>query len=194
MTHKLLTLSALLLIATSPASAADSAPTSNDSLGHAIRSISGSCIGATNGGTSKEPGCAPLLSRKTFRILQGMIPQPTVTYTLPPPMAQAETVSIALKQPWESGSAMLTPTQREELYQVMAQLEVCRLIDGFEVVTYPGAAKDPAFNRKLAEKRAQTMSSFLASVGIPPGQIVSRIAEPTPSPRSELNVTVRGRR
>jgi outer membrane protein OmpA-like peptidoglycan-associated protein len=191
MTQKLLTLSALLLIATSPAFAADSA--SHDSAGNAVRSSSGSCVG-DNSSSSKQPGCAKEKPRQTFRILQGMIPQPTVTYTMPPPMAQAETVSIALKQPWESGSAMLTPTQREELYQVMAQLETYRLIDGFEVVTYPGAAKDPSFNRKLAEKRAQTMSSFLASVGIPPGQIVSRIAEPSPAPRSELNVTVRGRR
>lgn len=193
MTRNFVTLSALLLIATSPAFGADAPSGSHDSQGNAIRTTSGSCVGAT-GGSSKEPGCAKSQPRQTFRILQGMIPQPTVTYTLPPPAPAAETVQIALKQPWEVGSAMLTPTQREELYQVMTRLETYRLIDGFEVVTYPSIAKDPAFNRKLAEKRASTLASFLASVGIPPGQIVSRIADPATAARSELNVTVRGRR
>lgn len=193
MTRNLATLSALLLIATSPMFGADAASASYDSQGKAIRSSSGSCVGATSGGPT-EPGCATQKPRQTFRILQGMIPQPTVTYTLPPAAPVAETVQIALQQPWEIGSAMLTPTQREELYAVMTQLETYRLIDGFEVITYPGPAKDPTFSRKLAEKRAQTMTSFLASVGIPPGQIVSRVAEPASTPRSELNVTVRGRR
>lgn len=193
MTRQLATFSALLLIATSPVLAAESVTGSQDSQGNAIRSSSGACVG-DEASRAKQPGCAKAKPRQTFRILQGMIPQPTVTYTLPPPMVAPENVLITLKQPWESGSAMLTPTQREELYQVMADLEVYRLIDSFEIVTYPGVAKDPTFNRKLAEKRAQTMSSFLASVGIPPGQIVSRIADPAPTPRSELNVTVRGRR
>lgn len=193
MTRHLLTLSTLLLIAASPAFGADAPSASHDSEGKALRSTSGSCIGGS-GSSAKDPGCAKQQPRQTFRILQGMIPQPTVTYTLPPPMLAAETLQIALKQPWENGSALLSPTQREELYAVMAQLETYRLIDGFVVVTYPGAAKDAAFNRRLAEKRAQTMTSFLASVGIPPVQIVSRIAEPAGAPRSELNVTVRGRR
>jgi outer membrane protein OmpA-like peptidoglycan-associated protein len=191
MTRHILTFSALLLVAASPAFGADASSASQDSQGKALRSGSGACV---SGNASKDPGCAKQQQRQTFRILQGMIPQPTVTYTLPPAMPTAETVQISLKQPWENGSAMLTPTQREELYAVMAQLESYRLIDGFEVITYPASTKDAAFNRKLAEKRAQTLTSFLASVGIPPGQIVSRVADPSGAPRSELNVTVRGRR
>lgn len=179
-----------LLLAAGTASGADSA---FDSQGKAVRGTGGACVGATTSG-AKDPACAKEAPRQTFRILQGMIPQPFATYSLPPPMAAAEVVLIPLKQPWESGSAMLSPTQREELYQVMAQLEVYRLIDAFEVITYPGQAKDAAFNQKLAQKRAQSLSSFLASVGIPPGQITSRIADASGSGRTELNVTVRGRR
>ena len=123
-----------------------------------------------------------------------MIPQPTVTYQLPPPAPPVEMVQIELKQPWETGSAMLSPTQREELYAVMTQLESYRRIDGFEIVTYPAEAKDAGFNRKLAEKRAKSLSGFLASVGVPATQIVSRVADPASNPRSEINVTVRGRR
>lgn len=194
MSRRFATFSALLLLAASPAFGAEARDSAKDSNGNAIRSVEGSCVGSTTGSGKGDKGCAKAAPHNTFRILQGMIPQPTVTYQLPPPAPPVETVLIELKQPWESGSAMLSPTQREELYAVMAQLEAYRRIDGFEVVTYPAEAKDAGFNRKLAEQRAKALRSFLASVGVPAGQIVSRVADPAGNPRSELNVTVRGRR
>src|SRR5688572_27421686 len=135
MTRPFTTSSLLLLLAASPAFGADARDPAKDSLGNAIRSIEGSCVGSTNGSGGKaDKSCAKLSTHQTFRILQGMIPQPTVTYELPPPAPPVETVLIALQQPWEAGSAMLSPTQREELYAVMTQLEAYRRIDSFEVV------------------------------------------------------------
>ena len=189
MERALIIFSTLLLLAASPVLRADGADSATDSQGNAVRGTSGSCVGSNTGKSAS--GCSAKSERITFRILQGMIPQPYATYTLPPPSVAPETVLIALAQPWETGSAMLSPTQREELYAVMTQLEAYRRIESFEVVTYPGASKS---ERQLAEKRAKSLSSFLASVGVPPGQIVTRIADPAANPRSELNVTVRGRR
>ena len=188
------TFSVLLLLAASPAFGADAHASAKDSQGNSIRSVGGACVGSTIGSGKSDKSCAKTSTHQTFRILQGMIPQPTVTYVLPPPAPPVETVVIALNQPWETGSAMLSPTQREELYAVMAQLEAYRRIESFEVVTYPGEAKDAGSNHKLAEQRAKALRGFLASVGVPSGQIVYRVADPASTPRSELNVTVRGRR
>lgn len=193
MQRPLLTSSLVLLLAASPASGVDAPSAATDSQGNPLHASTGACIGAGGSG-KKSAGCANAMPRQTFRILQGMIPQPYATYAPAPPAPVIESLQIALKQPWEKGSAMLSPTQREELYSVMTQLEGYRRVEAFDVVIYQGTTKDAKYNRLLAEKRAGAMTSFLASVGIPLGQITTRIAEPAGAASSEMSVTVRGRR
>ena len=194
MKRPLATSSLVLLLAASPAFGADAPSAATDSQGNEVHGTGGSCIGSTSGSGKKMPGCTTMVPRQTFRILQGMIPQPYATYAPAPPTPVVETLQIALKQPWENGSAMLSPTQREELYSVMTQLEGYRRVEAFDVVIYQGTTKDPKYNRLLADKRAGAMTSFLASVGIPLGQITTRIADAAGAAGSGMSVTVRGRR
>jgi outer membrane protein OmpA-like peptidoglycan-associated protein len=195
MDHRTALLSALILAAPAPAFAADATSAPRDSQGNVVRSSTGACV-SSGTATAPEPGCLPPKKPQTFRLLQGMIPQPTVTTAAPDanPMPSAETVQIALAQPWERGSSMLSPTQREELYSVLSQLESYWRVERFEVVTYPGAAQDAGYNRWLAERRSSTLTGFLASAGVMPMQISARVGDPAAAPRSELTVTVRGRR
>lgn len=192
-------LSAVLLAAASPATAAE-AP-ARDARGEPVRAADGGCIDAASAAPSvPDPRCASGRRRTTFRILQNLIPQPSVTYSTPgdaTELAGTEVLRFAPGAGFVPGHSTLTLELREELLAMLLALEAYRYVDRFELTVHADDRPNPAFGQWLAERRlAQTRDNLLQR-GVVAPMILHRVAppgDPALRQRVEIAVTVRDKR
>lgn len=189
-------MSALLLVAASPVATA--AAPARDSQGQPIRRADGACISASAGQASTpSEGCAQERKRNTFRVLQNIVPQPSVSYVqvdLPP---EPESVHFQPSAGFTPGHTGITPELRAELHAMLTALEAYRFVDRFEVIVYAGDSPHPTFALWLANRRAAATREFLLQCGVT-SSMVSISARTTDdiALRQQLAfaVAVRGRR
>lgn len=195
------TLSALVLAATSPAGAAP-APV-QDSQGAPVRSTQGACVtGSQPGDPAATEACRPDTRRSTFRILQNLIPLPTVSYLAPPTSPEAalppaETLRFVARTPFGVGAAGIGPDLHGDLLDLLRQLEGFQRVERFEVIAHgdgpPRAPRGPW----LADARLRSTQAWLVERGVPRAMLDGRGVPPgdaATQERIEILVTVRGRR
>lgn len=195
-------LSALCLLAASPALAAD-APAVLDSQGRPVRATQGGCVVGSLPASGEAPeACRRETRRSTWRILQNLVPLPTVSYLAPESSPEAalppaETLRFVARTPFGVGAAAIAPELREELMDLLRQLEGFQRVERFEVIAHgdgpPRAPRGPW----LADARVRSTRAWFIERGVPAAMIDGRGAPPGDAglqERIEVLVTVRGRR
>lgn len=188
--------SALCLLLASPAFA--DAPTMRDSEGNPVRGLQGACVDVgTDRGAQMPEACIAQTKRTTYRILQNLIPQPTVTYELPEALPPAETVRFRTRTQFAANQAGISPELREELFGFLATLEGYHRIERLEIVGHSDGNPKAEYGQWLGEKRAESTRNFMIARGISAAMIegrgVAKVEDATRG-RVEILVTVRGRR
>lgn len=169
-----------------------------DSEGNPVRGLQGACVDAGANRQAKAPdACVIQSKRTTYRILQNLIPQPTVSYAPPAALPPTETVRFLPRTPFVANQAGISPELREELFGFLASLEGYQRIERFEVVGHSDGNAKADYGLWLGEKRAESTRNFMIARGISASMIdgrgIAKVEDATRG-RVEIVVTVRGRR
>jgi outer membrane protein OmpA-like peptidoglycan-associated protein len=169
-----------------------------DSQGNPVRGVQGACVDAGANRNAPPPAaCVEQPKRTTYRILQNLIPQPTVSFAPPPPLPPTESVRFLPRTAFGANQAGISNELREELFGFLASLEGYQRIERFEVIGYSDGNPKADYGQWLGEKRAESARNFLIARGISAAMVEGRgVAKPDDATRGRLEilVTVRGRR
>jgi outer membrane protein OmpA-like peptidoglycan-associated protein len=172
------------------------------SIAHRLRApLSALCLVATSAVSADLVAQASAPPKhSTYRILQNLIPQPTVTYTTSP-LPASESVRFLTQARFGPGQSFCNADLRAELDGLLTSLEAYRWVESFQVVGHGddrgGAEAQSARDRGLAERRAAAVRDVLLQRGVALTMVGLRGGAGSADDehgRVEIIVTVRGRR